>query len=116
MTLQSDSWWSAPSSASDLSDEDEQSLDVAKVIPAAVARFAEQTGARPEAVTCFWATGSGWSLLLKAVEPLRMPAPSSRVATYRLDVGVYGELSSYEQLDLGEHRPDDIAELPGQPV
>ena len=49
------------------------------------------TGIRPRAE-------GGWSVLLDVVELARIPASTSVIATYRIDVDTAGGLSGYERL------------------
>jgi hypothetical protein len=52
----------------------------------------------PEHVTGVRATDDGWSFLVDVVEVERIPATTSVLATYRLDVDGDGNLVGYERL------------------
>lgn len=68
-------------------------------IQAAVGQFGQVTGRQPEGVTGVRAaTGGGWSVLLEVVELERIPASTSILATYRVDVDPSGALQSCERL------------------
>ncbi|GAB3899347.1 hypothetical protein GCM10029964_085160 [Kibdelosporangium lantanae] len=57
------------------------------------------TGRQPEAVIGVRAgDGGGWSVLVEVVELDRIPASTSVLATYRVDVDAGGVLQSYERL------------------
>lgn len=71
----------------------------AAAIRAAVEQFGEIAGRQPDGVTGVRpAEGGGWSILLDVVELERIPASTSVLATYRVDVDGNGVLQSYERL------------------
>ena len=63
-------------------------------------QFAELTGRAPDSVTGARSleNGDGWSVLVDVVELDRIPASTSVLATYRVDLDSDGELTSYERL------------------
>lgn len=68
-------------------------------IHAAKEQFGQVTGHQPAAVTGVRAaTGGGWSVLVEVVELERIPASTSVLATYRVDVDACGVLQSCERL------------------
>lgn len=76
-----------------------QSVQTAvSAIHAAVTEFAQIAGRQPDGVTGVRPTGSGWSVLINVVELERIPASTSVLATYRVDVDRDGVLQSYERL------------------
>ncbi len=74
-------------------------LTAAGAIRAAVAQFRELTGREPDGVTGVRKTSDGgWSVLVDVVELERIPATTSVMATYRVDVDPAGELLACERL------------------
>jgi hypothetical protein len=74
-------------------------MSAAAAIQAAVAQFQTVTGRQPEGVTGVRRTPDGdWSVLIDVVELERIPATTSVMATYRVDVGAGGELLACERL------------------
>jgi hypothetical protein len=68
-------------------------------IQAATELFSALIGRTPEAVSGIRALpDGGWSVLIDTVELERIPATTSIVATYRVDVDAAGELSGCERL------------------
>jgi hypothetical protein len=71
----------------------------ADAIRAALRQFGEIAGRQPDGVTGVRAAeGGGWSILVDVVELERVPASTSVLATYRVDVDRDGVLQSYERL------------------
>lgn len=71
----------------------------AVAIRAAVAQFRTLTGREPDGVTGVRKIADGgWSVLVDVVELERIPASTSVLATYRVDVGSDGVLQGYERL------------------
>lgn len=74
-------------------------LTAAGAIRAAVAEFRTLTGREPEGVTGVRKVAEGgWSVLLDVVELERIPATTSVIATYRVDVDAEGEMLACERL------------------
>lgn len=74
-------------------------LTAAAAIRAAVAEFRTLTGREPEGVTGVRKVADGgWSVLVDVVELERIPATTSVIATYRVDVDPAGELLACERL------------------
>lgn len=74
-------------------------LTAAAAIRVAVEQFGALTGQTPEAVTGVRATPEGgWSVLVDVVELERVPATTTVMATYRVDLDGAGELYSCERL------------------
>jgi hypothetical protein len=68
-------------------------------IRAAMEQFGLLTGRTPEAVSGVRALPEGgWSVLVDVVELERVPATTSVMATYRVDVDATGELFACERL------------------
>jgi hypothetical protein len=71
----------------------------AEAIRAAVAQFRALTAREPDGVTGVRKTGDGgWSVLVDVVELERIPATTTVMATYRVDVDPSGELLACERL------------------
>jgi hypothetical protein len=74
-------------------------MAAAEAIRAAVAQFRVLTTREPEGVTGVRKTPEGgWSVLIDVVELERIPATTSVLATYRVDVDPVGELLACERL------------------
>jgi hypothetical protein len=74
-------------------------LSAAEAIRAAVAQFRTLTGREPDGVTGVRKIGDGgWSVLVDVVELERIPATTTVMATYRVDVDPGGELLACERL------------------
>jgi len=74
-------------------------MTAASAIHAAVAQFHVLTGREPDGVTGVRKTPENdWSVLIDVVELERIPATTSIMATYRVDVDSGGELLSCERL------------------
>lgn len=74
-------------------------MAAAEAIRAAVAQFRALTTREPEGVTGVRKTPEGgWSVLIDVVELERIPATTSVLATYRVDVDPGGELLACERL------------------
>jgi hypothetical protein len=68
-------------------------------IRSAVEQFGLITGRQPDSVTGVRATpDGGWSVLIDVVELERIPATTSILATYRVDIGPDSGLLSCERL------------------
>lgn len=69
-------------------------------VQAAMQQFAELTGRMPESVTGARSldNGDGWSALVDVIELERIPASTSVLATYRVDLDPEGSITSYERL------------------
>ncbi|TWP50473.1 gas vesicle protein [Lentzea tibetensis] len=68
-------------------------------IRTATEQFGSLTGRAPEAVTGVRALPEGgWSVLVDVLELERVPATTSIMATYRVDVDATGELFACERL------------------
>ena len=75
-----------------------QGNGAAAAVRAALGQFVELTGQQPERVTGLKQTDAGWSVLVDITELERVPATSSVVATYRVDIDVLGDMVGYERL------------------
>jgi hypothetical protein len=74
-------------------------LTAAAAIRAAVSEFRTLTGREPEGVTGVRKIAEGgWSVLVDVVELERIPATTSVMATYRVDVDSGGEMLACERL------------------
>ena len=76
-----------------------EKLSAAFAIRAATEQFGALIGRAPEAVSGIRALpDGGWSVLVDVVELERIPATTSIIATYRVDVDPAGELCACERL------------------
>ena len=74
-------------------------MSAAAAIQAAAAQFQTVTGRDPEGVTGVRRTLEGdWSVLIDVVELERIPATTSVIATYRVDIDPEGEMLACERL------------------
>jgi hypothetical protein len=74
-------------------------MTAARAIRAAAAVFAAIIGRQPDGVSGARPTADqGWSVLIDVVELERIPAATSIIGTYRVDVDGTGELVSYERI------------------
>lgn len=74
-------------------------MQAADAIRSAMAQFRALTTREPEGVTGVRKTADGgWSVLIDVVELERIPATTSVLATYRVDVDAAGELLACERL------------------
>lgn len=74
-------------------------LTAAGAIEAALAQFRAMTSREPEGVTGVRRTPEGdWSVLVDVVELERIPATTTVLATYRVDLDGGGELLACERL------------------
>jgi len=74
-------------------------LSAVFAIRAAMEQFGALIGRAPEAVSGVRALpDGGWSVLVDVLELERIPATTSVMATYRVDVDVAGELYGCERL------------------
>ncbi|WP_410626918.1 gas vesicle protein GvpO [Amycolatopsis sp. cmx-8-4] len=74
-------------------------MTASRAIRAATEVFTAITGRQPEGVTGARPTADrGWSVLIDVVELERIPATTSVIGTYRVDVDSTGELVSYERI------------------
>jgi hypothetical protein len=79
-------------------DRRERHGDLASVVQDALEQFAGLTRLEPVAATGVRREQDGWSILVDVVELERIPATTSVMATYRVDVDSTGALSGYERL------------------
>jgi hypothetical protein len=74
-------------------------MSAASAIQAAVAQFRALTSREPDGVTGVRKTPEGnWSVLIDVVELERIPATTTVMATYRVDVDADAELLACERL------------------
>jgi Gas vesicle synthesis protein GvpO len=71
---------------------------IVTAVRAALTQFAELTQLEPVAATGVRREEDGWSVLVDVVELERVPATTSVMATYRVDLDRSGEMSGYERL------------------
>ena len=79
-------------------DRREDHGDLATVVRGALEQFAGLTQLEPVGATGVRREQDGWSVLVDVVELERIPATTSVMATYRVDVDGSGELAGYERL------------------
>ena len=71
---------------------------LAGAVTAALEQFAVLTRMEPVAATGVRREQDGWSVLVDVVELERIPATTSVMATYRIDLDGAGQLCGYERL------------------
>ena len=71
---------------------------ITSAVSAALEQFAGLTRLEPVAATGVRREQDGWSVLVDVVELERIPATTSVMATYRVDLDGDGELCGYERL------------------
>jgi len=71
---------------------------IVKAVRSALTQFAELTQLEPVAATGVRREEDGWSVLVDVVELERVPATTSVMATYRVDLDRSGEMNGYERL------------------
>src|SRR3954454_18829775 len=71
---------------------------IAGAVQGALEQFAGLTRMEPVAATGVRREQDGWSVLVDVVELERVPATTSVMATYRVDVDRSGSMSGYERL------------------
>ena len=71
---------------------------LAGAVRGALEQFADLTRLEPVAATGVRREADGWSVLVDVVELERIPATTSVMATYRVDLDGSGVLSGYERL------------------
>jgi hypothetical protein len=64
----------------------------------AVAQFSDLSGSKPEQISGLRSSENGWSVLVEVVEVERIPATTSVLSTYRVDVDSGGQLIGYERI------------------
>ena len=69
-----------------------------EVVQTALAQFAELSGQVPDRVSGIRPADSGWSILVDVVDLERVPATTSVMSTYRVDVDAQGDLTGYERI------------------
>ncbi|WP_091326385.1 gas vesicle protein [Geodermatophilus ruber] len=73
-------------------------LPLTEIVRRAASQFAELVGREPEGVSGVRRSEDGWSALIDVVELDRIPASTSVMATFRVDLDEHGDLVSYERL------------------
>jgi hypothetical protein len=82
-----------------MNEESATRMSAAVAIQAAVSQFRTMTSREPEGVTGVRRTPEGdWSVLIDVVELERIPATTTVMATYRVDIDAGGELLACERL------------------
>ena len=71
---------------------------ISSAVAAALEQFAGLTRLEPVGATGVRREEDGWSVLVDVVELERIPATTSVMATYRVDIDGSGELCGYERL------------------
>ncbi len=71
---------------------------LASAVTTALEQFAGLTRLEPVAATGVRREQDGWSVLVDVVELERIPATTSVMATYRVDLDSSGDLCGYERL------------------
>lgn len=69
-----------------------------EIVQRGLAQFAELSGQVPDRVSGVRPHEDGWSLLVDVVDLERVPATTSVLSTYRVDVDGSGELTGYERI------------------
>jgi hypothetical protein len=82
-----------------MNEESATRMSAAVAIQAAVSQFRAMASREPEGVTGVRRTPEGdWSVLIDVVELERIPATTTVMATYRVDIDAGGELLACERL------------------
>jgi hypothetical protein len=68
------------------------------LVRGAVQQFAELSGLEPERISGVRSSENGWSILVDVVELERIPATTSVMCTYRVDVDSDAQLTGFERL------------------
>ena len=71
---------------------------ISDVVRSALRQFLDLNGQEPERLSGVRSTDDGWSLLVDVVDVERVPATTSVLSTYRLDVDGEGNLTGYERI------------------
>ncbi len=79
-------------------DRGEDHGGLAGAVHGALEQFAQLTRMEPVAATGVRREQDGWSVLVDVVELERVPATTSVMATYRVDLTAGGQMSGYERL------------------
>jgi Gas vesicle synthesis protein GvpO len=79
-------------------DRREEHGDLVSAVRGALEQFAGLTRLDPVAATGVRREQDGWSVLVDVVELERIPATTSVMATYRVDLDRGGQMSGYERL------------------
>jgi hypothetical protein len=87
-----------PPDRPEVSPEPPVAVTAVTAIRKAVEQFCLVTGRQPDGVTGVRAVADGWSVLIDTVELERIPATTSILATYRVDVDKGGALVACERL------------------
>jgi len=69
-----------------------------EIVQRGLTQFAELSGQVPDRVSGVRPQEDGWSLLVDVVDLERVPATTSVLSTYRVDVDGSGELTGYERI------------------
>ncbi len=83
---------------SESGDRGEDHGGLAEAVRGALEQFAQLTRMDPVAATGVRREQDGWSVLVDVVELERIPATTSVMATYRVDLDHGGQMSGYERL------------------
>ena len=79
-------------------DRGEDHGGLADAVHGALQQFAQLTRMEPVAATGVRREQDGWSVLVDVVELERVPATTSVMATYRVDLDPGGRMAGYERL------------------
>ena len=82
---------------------------LASAVKDALEQFAGLTQREPIGATGAKRDGDGWSVLVDVVEMERVPATTSVMATYRVDVDGNGELTGFERVRRFNRASVDLA-------
>ena len=74
-----------------------EEITVAQAGRAGMRQIAELTGKRPESVTSVEPTEDGWLVGVEVIEDSRIPSSTDILATYRIEMSLDGELTSYHR-------------------
>jgi len=69
-----------------------------EIVRNALTQFVELSGQEPDRVSGVRRVDDGWSLLVDVVDVERVPATTSVLSTYRVDVDGDGEMTGYERV------------------
>jgi hypothetical protein len=84
--------------AGSTNDSDGARPAIADIVAKALRQFVELNGQTPDRVSGLRRADDGWSILVDVVDLERVPATTSVLSTYRVDVDGAGTLIGYERI------------------
>jgi Gas vesicle synthesis protein GvpO len=77
---------------------DQQQLPAAEAGLAGMRQIAELTGKETEGVSGVEPSDDGWRVTVEVLEDRRIPSSTDLLATYRIELDLFGELVSYRRV------------------